>query len=376
MNASPSPSPAVPAMAHAARPVGRIVSVTGKQAIVLLEDSGPGQAVTHKKSPEIGTLLRIDTPIAVVLCLVSALSAPMPAQEAGDSELRIVEVEFVGELPKGEKGETRSFKRGVSYYPSLGDLVFRASQEELGKAYACDAQTAIRIGHIRQDMSIPAMVKIDELLGKHFSVLGTTGSGKSCSVALILRRILERSPQAHMVLLDMHREYSTSFRECAEIISPDNLNLPFWLLTFEEVVEVLIGEQAHREADVEVLRDLIPIAKTRYAQNQRKERTLLRSSSVLEPGMIGVDTPVPYRVSDLVQLLEEMMGKLELKGELAPYKRLKARIEAIMRDSRFGFMFGNLAIQDTMVELLGRMFRVPVNGKPISIFELGVSPPR
>ena len=56
------------------------------------------------------------------------------------------------------------------------------------------------------------MVKIDELLGKHFAVLGTTGTGKSCAVALILRRILEINPQAHILLLDVHREYAQSFR--------------------------------------------------------------------------------------------------------------------------------------------------------------------
>ena len=69
-------------------------------------------------------------------------------------------------------------------------------------AYACDAESSIRIGAIQQDSSIPAMVKIDELLGKHFAVLGTTGTGKSCAVALILRRILEKNPQAHILLLD------------------------------------------------------------------------------------------------------------------------------------------------------------------------------
>ena len=83
---------------------------------------------------------------------------------------------------------------------------------------------------------------------------------------------------------------------------------------------------------------------------------------------------VAYRSSDLIGILDEHMGKLDLRGELAPYKRLKARLEAINRDSRYAFMFGSLTVQDTMAQVLSRLFRIPVNGKPIAILELGGLP--
>ncbi len=357
--------------------IGRIVAVTGGHAIILLDSpDGKDQHFTPH-CPEIGTLLKVDTVNSVTLALVSALSSPMPSHSNSEQELRIIEVEFIGELPKDEYGRPKDFRRGISTYPSLGNIVFRASKEELSKAYACDTDTAIRIGHIQQDASIPAMVKIDELLGKHFAVLGTTGTGKSCSVALILRRILEKNPQAHIVLLDVHREYEQSFNEWSEVISPDNMTLPFWLLNFEEVVEILIGNQPNREQDVEILRELIPIAKQRYMNNQRKDKAhahVLRSREQADAANLGIDTPVPYRASDLVALLEESIGKLDLRGELAPYKRLKARVETISRDPRYAFMFGSLTVQDTMAATLSRIFRIPVAGKPISILELGGLP--
>jgi len=354
--------------------IGRIVAVTGGHAIILL-DTADGQDQSSSNCPEIGTLLKVDNSHSATLALVSALSSPMPSHSQDEQELRIIEVEFIGELPKDEQGLTKSFRRGISTYPSLGNVVFRASKDELSKAYACDTETAIRIGHIQQDASIPAMVKIDDLLGKHFAVLGTTGTGKSCSVALILRRILEKNPQAHIVLLDVHREYEQSFNEWSEVITPENMTLPFWLLNFEEIVEILIGSQAHRETDIEILRELIPIAKQRYMHNQRKDRTnVLRQRDGVESTNVGIDTPVPYRASDLVALLEDSIGKLDLRGELAPYKRLKARVETITRDPRYAFMFGNLTVQDTMAQTLARIFRIPVAGKPISILELGGLP--
>lgn len=352
--------------------IGRIVAVTGANAVVLIDSE---TSPTSKRTPEIGTVLRVDTPRSVSLCMVSALSSPMPSHASEEQELRIIEVEFFGELPRDESGRPQSFRRGVSCYPSLGDVLYRASTEELAKTYACETEAAIRVGHIAQDPAIPAMIKIDEMLGKHFAILGSTGTGKSCTVALILHRILEKSPQAHVLLLDVHREYAHAFGEKAEVIGPSNMNLPFWLLNFEEIVEILIGQQPNREPDTEVLRELIPIAKARYMNNQRRDRSpLQRQREPVEPGALGVDTPVPYRTSDLIGILDEHIGKLDLRGELAPYKRLKARLENISRDQRYAFMFGSLTVQDTMAQVLSRLFRIPVNGKPIAILELGGLP--
>jgi DNA helicase HerA-like ATPase len=353
--------------------IGRIVAVTGAHAVILID--GGSDADVRAKTPEIGTLLRVDTPRTISLCIVSALSSPMPSHMPDEPETRIIEVEFLGELPRDEHGEPMHFRRGVSCYPSLGDAVLRATKHELEKAYAFHSDAAIRVGHITQDEAIPAMVKIDELLGKHFAILGTTGTGKSCTVALLLRRILEKNPQGHVLLLDVHREYAHAFQDMAEVISPANMNLPFWLLNFEEIVEILIGQQPNRDTDVEVLRELIPIAKLRFMNNQRRERPALqRTREQVEPSSIGVDTPIPYRSSDLIGILDEHMGKLDLRGELAPYKRLKARLEAINRDSRYAFMFGSLTVQDTMSQVLARLFRIPVNGRPIAILELGGLP--
>jgi uncharacterized protein len=366
----PDPAMAMPLGQPDEERMGRIVAVTGAHAIILL-DNREARFGQPDKSPEIGTLMKVDTQLAITLALVSALSSPMPSQ-AGEKDMRIVEVEFIGELPKSPDGKMRSFRRGVSSYPGLGDAVFRATRAELALAYACDTETGIRVGHIQQDPSIPAMIKLDEMLGKHFAILGTTGTGKSCTVALILRRILEKNPQAHMLLLDVHREYAQSFQGISEIITPDNMSLPFWLLNFDEAVEIMVGTQPGRDQDIEILRDLIPMAKAKYIANQRRDKNT--RNAFVDVNNIGVDTPIPYRTSDLIGVLEEHLGKLELRNDLAPYKRLKAKLESISRDPRYAFMFGSLTVQDNMAAVLARIFRIPVNGKPIAILELGGLP--
>ncbi|MEQ1652956.1 MAG: DUF87 domain-containing protein [Hyphomicrobium sp.] len=348
--------------------IGRIVSVTGSKAIVLLDGQSEGRVRSINDRPEMGTLLAIDTANTIVLAIVSALSVPVPAQREGDSEIWIAELGLVGELWKGQDGRTASFNRGVTVYPALGDRVRVSSKAELEIAFCGDTGAAVRVGCIRQDSSIPAMVRVDDLLGKHFAILGTTGTGKSCTTALILRSILEKNPAAHIVLLDPHNEYATAFGDMAEVISPRNMQLPFWLLNFEEIVEVLVGDQ-ERKAEIEVLQELIPIAKSRYSSGRTGESNKLRRG-VLDTGRYTVDTPVPYRISDLTSLIDERMGKLENKRDLAPYRQLKNHIETISQDGRYGFMFGSLTVYDGMTQVLGRIFRVPVNNKPITILEL------
>lgn len=353
--------------ATADKSIGRIVSVTGSKAIVLLDSPREGET-RQAERPDMGTLLAIDTPNTVVLAIISALSVPVPAHSAGEKEIWIAELGLVGELWRDKDGQASIFARGVTAYPSLGNRVRVASKAELGAAFCGEPGHSVRIGCIRQDSSIPAMVRVDELLGKHLAILGTTGTGKSCTTALILRSILERNPAAHIVLLDPHNEYATAFSEWAEVISPRNMQLPFWLLNFEEVVEVLITDPA-RKAEIEILQELIPIAKARYSAGRARDNQL-RRSAMPEIARFTVDTPVPYRISDLTGLIDERMGKLENKRDLSPYRNLRSRIEAISQDGRYSFMFGSLTIYDGMTQVLSRIFRVPVDNKPITIVEL------
>lgn len=355
--------------------IGRIVSVTGSKAIVLLDggqsDHGDKRSRLSVQRPEMGTLLGIDTANTVVLAIVSALSVPVPAQREGDAEIWIAELGLVGELWRPRDGKPGSFNRGVTSYPTLGDRVRVASKPELEMAFVGDVRGSVRVGAIRQDSSIPAMVKVDDLLGKHFAILGTTGTGKSCTTALILRAILQQNPAAHLVLLDPHNEYATAFPEWGEVISPRNMQLPYWLLTFEEFIEVLLGNTTERKQEVELLQELIPLAKARYTTSRSDKQT----PQSLRRGMSGdtkftVDTPVPYRTSDLVGLIDERMGRLENKKDIAPYRNIKQRLEYITQDPRYGFMFGSLTVFDGMAQILGRIFRVPVNSKPITILEL------
>ena len=86
------------------------------------------------------------------------------------------------------------------------------------------------------------------------------------------------------------------------------------------------------------------------------------------------DTPVPYRISELVDLIKDAMGKLENRSAWTRYHRLVTRIETLGNDSRYAFMFNNLFVEDMMVQVLEDLFRLPINGKPITVLQLAGLP--
>ena len=344
--------------------LGEVVEISGSRATVLLSEG------TAPLCPPIGSLLIINTRTAVVLCLITAMKVPHSADDRERGDMRTIQVELVGELARERYGLLGTFQRGVSSYPKLGDYVHPASRQVLGRAYHFGGNTTVEVGTIKQDSTIPAMVSVPDLLGKHFAIVGSTGSGKSCTTALILRQVLSKLPNGHVVLLDPHSEYGSCFDDAAELITLSDLRIPHWFLNFEEIVEVLIGDTKKYVEEVEILRDLIPIAKRQFGANRGQSSAPKLAKAVGGREKFSVDVPVPYRIADVISLIDEQMGRLEMKNSLAPFKSLKARIETMSQDPRYGFMFGSRTVEDNLKDVLKQVFRVPVAGKPITIIQL------
>ena len=130
-------------------------------------------------------------------------------------------------------------------------------------------------------------------------MLGTTGVGKSNGVAILLTQIMEERPDLRIFLIDPHNEYARCFGDKAQVLTPRNLRLPFWLFNFEEIVDVLFGGRAGVPEELDILAEVIPLAKGVYTQYQNADRIGLKR---IDPKQIGytVDTPVPYRLVDLM----------------------------------------------------------------------------
>jgi uncharacterized protein len=326
--------------------LGRVAEVAGSDLVIELAPAGPPCRA--------GALVTVAEEGSTGIGIVTALR--------NSGERRTATAQLMGELVTGADG-LRGFRRGIAAAPVLDAPVKLAAAEVLAEVFRRPQQATARIGSVVQDPRLPAYVLTDNLLGKHVAVLGTTGAGKSCAVTVLLRSILDDNPAGHIVLLDPHAEYARAFDDRAELLDTSSLQLPYWLLTFEEIAHVLVNRASAERAYAEsaILREAIVEARRRFHGDEDAEH-------------LTVDTPVPYRLSDLRQIVSDGMGALNKADSTAPYLHLIARLDSVRNDRRFDFMFSSFAVRDNLRQVLSRILRIPVDGRPITIVDISGVP--
>jgi DNA helicase HerA-like ATPase len=350
--------------------LGRIISVHGSQASVGIPAMSP-------QAPEeirvtVGKFLGV---VVGKVLLVGLITDVAMRTEAGrdDHDAAVAKLDLIGEIRSSETGAAY-FQRGVSSYPGMGDPVVFVGSRELRLIFQNSSARMIEVGQLHQDSAIPAGIDVDEMLSKHFAVLGTTGVGKSSAITLLLQQILQARPDLRVLLLDVHNEYGRCFGERAQVLNPNNIKLPFWLFNFDEIVDVLFGGRPGLEEEVDFLSEVIPLAKSSYAQQIGLTSRIAKTGEAASV-RYTLDVPVPYRIADLLSLLDARMGKLENRASRMVYHKLMTRIETVCNDPRYAFMFENANVGgDTMAEILATLFRLPPNGKPMTIMQLAGFP--
>src|SRR3974377_1713960 len=251
---------------HAHRPtrvgidlIGRGVAVSGSQATVELNIIQAG-----REHPSVGKFMGIVAGEVGIIGLVTEIGGDAMLAPAGRQAFRnLAHLDLVGEIRSREDGD-EYFQHGVMDYPDIGDGALVLSERELRLIYGgADADHA-HVGELQQNAAIGVYINIDHLVSQHFAIVGGTGVGKSCGVTIILQKILDMRPNLRIFLVDAHSEYGHCFGEKAQVLTPDNLRLPFWLFNFEEIVDAFFGGQSPGNAEVRILSDLIPLAKSDY----------------------------------------------------------------------------------------------------------------
>lgn len=354
---------AAPPADNALRPIGFVVEIAGSSSMIALDlrrleecmaDADPSVAL----SGQVGSQIKIRVGNGWLLASVRT-----QRQESGVAGGMVAHIDFLGEGDEERlTGKIYGFRRGVTRYPVPGSAIYPATSNDLRQIYASDGRTNITIGTVFPTRDIRAGLYVDALLGKHFALLGSTGTGKSTSVALILHRICEMAPEGHVVMIDPHGEYSQAFRHTGQLLDVSNLQMPYWLMNFEEHCEVFIASKGiDRQIDSDILAKCL-------LQARQKNRL------AEQIGKITVDSPIPYLLSDLSIILQNEMGRLDKGHNSVPYQRIRTKIEEIKGDPRYQFMFSGMLVGDTMSEFISKVFRLPASGKPISIIDVSGVP--
>src|ERR1017187_9164320 len=195
--------------------IGTVQDVAGTSVSVsLVSETATGLSFFKGESyriGQVGSFVRIPLGYTSLFGIVSQVGAGAAPKTEGDTHPwgnQWLKVQLVG-----ERGREGKFERGVSQHPTINDAVHIVTEEDLREIYGPgDPVDFVTVGHLASAESIPALVNINKLVTRHSAVVGTTGAGKSTTVAGLLTALSEpaRHPLARIVVLELHGEYATA----------------------------------------------------------------------------------------------------------------------------------------------------------------------
>lgn len=251
---------------------------------------------------QIGSFVRIPigySDLFGVVSKVGASAVPERLTAEADHGHRWLTVQLIGEGSPSEK-----FRRGISQYPTIDDHVHLVSEADLIRIYGKRGKQnhLAKVGHISGAESIDALVDINKLVTRHSAVVGTTGSGKSTTVASLLRTLSapNRYPSSRILVLDIHGEYASAFGDRANVLRVNSdtaaeagprLSLPFWAMEFSELMGLTFGALGENHKATNIIMERIIEAKMAALD--------VNGITDLLPELVDADSPVPFSLNKL-----------------------------------------------------------------------------
>ena len=270
----------------------------------------------------------------------------------------IMQAYLIGTFRTIDGEKVNSFKRGADSFPQIDRECFVIEGANLERfmgilGVGVEESQRLKLGTFVANRSADAIANGDRFFQRHAAILGSTGSGKSWAVALILERA-SRLKYPNILVLDMHGEYAPLAKAEAkgyarrfriagpgDLESPkdDVLFLPYWLLNRDEMLSMIL-DRSDQNAPNQASRFTLHVRALKAGTLEAENRELVRKT-------FTVDSPIPYEMQDLIDRLAtdnttKGIGKSgnPIKGEWeGKLTRFLSRLEAKVEDRRYGFMF-------------------------------------
>jgi uncharacterized protein len=354
---------------RARRVIGHLVSLNGMHGVIACEMSGnePGDYWS------VGNLISVVHEGARLVGQVADITTTDQRWNSEGVNIALVRIELTGEIIDESPGKP-VFYRGIRSFPTLGAVAHRIRAADLRAIFAVHNANVVEVGTLTQNATIQATVSVEELTRRHFAIVGSTGVGKTTSVSMLVKQCVRELPKLRMMIVDPHNEYAAHFRDQAYLVDADSLELPYWMFRFEEMLDVVYSGRKPNSDESDALYEVIRTAKQRFAAGGRPADSSIRRNQGQEYGWVNADTPVPYRISDALQAIEDWAGKLDPRYARADLRSLKNRLDALSHDPRYRFMFGKVMVEDNMTKVISALFRMPMERMPVTIVQVGGLP--
>jgi len=334
--------------------IGKIIEVQEGQmkAMLTLDDEEPFSVIqVDGKRVDIGRIgsyvMVRQTGVQVVAMVARAAQEEQSVRvslglKATETVRRQVNRGFLSIVPLGELDEDGHFSRGIVNYPTPGAAVHAVRPSEIDALFEMHRSMDFCLGYLPSLPSVDVCLDPSPLFSRHLAILGQSGSGKSWGVASMLQRTVETMPNAHIILLDLHGEYvwtdldgrrQAAFPEGTyRALDARELEIPYWLLTYAELVDLLIDRgDENAPTHVALLREVL--------LNLRK-----KSNSGMKGVAISIDSPVYFSMDDLFRQFrlanEQVTNFGKVRGPLyGQFDEFLIKLQARLNDVRYDFLF-------------------------------------
>lgn len=379
--------------------IGKVVGVSGDEIFVSLVDyertedaekGVPESMTVHLPSPvgplpvqigQPGTFVTVSLPAAKLLCMVTGIEmretratvADLRAADARGEMLLDRATRGVSTIPVGTINAAGQFERGADVLPTVNAPAFAVSPELISRVYASYAEGDFTIGSLAMLSGQKAKINLDSFLTRHAAILGQTGGGKFWTVATLIQKMCG-FPQATIVLFDLHGEYARAFGDYAEVISADDLELPYWLMNSEELLGLMVDRsESAAPNQIAKFKELLQAAKESHAENQ-----------TLGIPKITIDTPVFFDFNEILNEFRRLDTQMvpgtrgDVKGPLhGQFTRLLMRIDSRLNDRRYDIIFRpttyttSASMEDLFRNILGEK---PAERRKVVVIDLSPVP--
>ncbi|MFT5139512.1 MAG: DNA helicase HerA-like ATPase [Rhodothermales bacterium] len=334
--------------------VGSLIETSGESFVARLISDEEGYsaimdvATDKVRVGQVGSYMLVKQAGTEILTVVDR----MWEEDSGHKLQRLINITPVGELK-----DNGSFDRGITHFPTVGAEVHLVSAWTLEKVFSEHGSSSYKVGKLSANKSIDIFIDAANFFGRHVAILGQTGSGKSWTVTSLIQSALREMPNAHIILMDMHGEYgdkkygkiaSSPFpQDKVRCLNAQDLEIPYWLLSYSELVELFINMDDDNAAlQISFLRSQLI-------------RLKAEGNTSANVGHITVDSPIYFSLTELMAAFRDANERTTDFGKKKTathgrFDQFLVRIESLVNDSRYGFMFAPKirTSTDTMVGLM------------------------
>lgn len=294
--------------------IGKVIEVNSERVIVEVSEELNNYNIIHKgnlhRIGQVGSFVKIINGLTCLYCVVESFSTFL---QSGDSIInkKVITVALLGY--RTVQGE---FQSGAKITPSIDDSAYIIDEIDINIIFKSDVKFPIKIGNNYFSNSLPVYLNLNELVLKHSLVVGSTGSGKSNTVAYLLNNIVSEYPSSRSVIIDIHGEYMAYLNKDAtefSVFSKENkFIIPYWMLDFQTLCKLFGFQTNTMSSSTDLFRDrILQMKKDFISGGELKDKIKLND--------VDINSPIPFNIKEIwLEFYSRGYGTFTVSGDRVP----------------------------------------------------------